>query len=110
MANVAPPGEDPVELEITDTLDLHSFPPAEVPDLVRSYVDEAFTRGFTRLKIIHGRGTGSQRRTVRAILSRDDRVVEFSDAPPQAGGWGATCVTLSNSGRIRENASGPREL
>jgi len=85
---------DPVELPITDVLDLHSFPPAEVSDLVRDYLDEAWTRGLRQLRIIHGRGTGTQRRTVRTLLSRDPRVVDFGDAPLEAGGWGATWVTL----------------
>ena len=85
---------DPVELPITDVLDLHSFPPAEVSDLVRDYLDEAWTRGLRQLRIIHGRGTGTQRRSVRTLLSRDPRVVDFGDAPLEAGGWGATWVTL----------------
>ena len=85
---------DPVELPITDVLDLHSFPPAEVSDLVRDYLDEAWTRGLRQLRIIHGRGTGTQRRTVRTLLSRDPRVADFGDAPLEAGGWGATWVTL----------------
>jgi dsDNA-specific endonuclease/ATPase MutS2 len=86
--------EEPVELPITDVLDLHSFPPAEVPDLLRDYLDEAWNRGLRQLRIIHGRGTGTQRRTVRTLLSRDTRVVDFGDAPLEAGGWGATWVTL----------------
>lgn len=85
---------DPVELPITDVLDLHSFPPSEVPDVVRDYLDEAWQRGLRRLRIIHGRGTGTQRRTVRTLLSRDPRVIDFGDAPLEAGGWGATWVTL----------------
>jgi DNA-nicking Smr family endonuclease len=86
--------EEPVELPITDVLDLHSFPPAEVPDLLRDYLDEAWNRGLRQLRIIHGRGTGTQRRTVRTLLARDPRVVDFGDAPLEAGGWGATWVTL----------------
>jgi len=86
--------EEPVELPITDVLDLHSFPPAQVPDLVRDYLDEAWNRGLRQLRIIHGRGTGTQRRTVRTLLSRNPRVVDFGDAPLEAGGWGATWVTL----------------
>lgn len=85
---------DPVELPINDVLDLHSFPPSEVPDLVRDWLDEAWSSGLRRLRIIHGRGTGTQRRTVRTLLSRDPRVVDLGDAPLEAGGWGATCVTL----------------
>lgn len=86
--------DEPIELPITDVLDLHSFRPAEVPSLVRDYLDAACEAGFRSLRIIHGRGTGSQRRTVRTLLARDPRVVSFGDAPGGAGGWGATCVEL----------------
>ncbi len=89
----AAPG-DPIELEITDVLDLHSFPPGEVADLVRDWLDAAHARGLRDLRIIHGRGIGVQRRTVRTLLERDPRVVAFGDAPETAGGWGATWVKL----------------
>jgi dsDNA-specific endonuclease/ATPase MutS2 len=87
-------GDEAVELEITDVLDLHSFPPREVPGLVRDYLDAAYDKGLRELRIIHGRGAGVQRRTVRTLLDRDPRVVDFRDAPAEAGGWGATAVTL----------------
>lgn len=89
--------EPPIELEITDTLDLHSFRPEEVAAVVRSYLDAAALAGLRHLRIIHGRGTGAQRRTVRSVLSRDPRVRAIADAPPQAGGWGATVVTLETN-------------
>lgn len=96
----------PVELPITDVLDLHSFPPREVPDLVRDYLDAAYAKGLRRLRIIHGRGTGVQRRTVRTLLERDPRVVAFGDAPLEAGGWGATWVEMreveTREGEMRE--------
>ena len=88
------PDPTPVELIITDVLDLHSFLPREVPDLVRDYLDAAHAAGFHQLRIIHGRGAGVQRRTVRKLLGRDPRVMDFADAPPDAGGWGATVVRL----------------
>jgi dsDNA-specific endonuclease/ATPase MutS2 len=84
----------PVELVVGDELDLHSFLPREVPDLVRDYLDAAYAAGFRELRIIHGRGVGVQRRTVRKLLGRDPRVMEFSDAPATSGGWGATVVRL----------------
>lgn len=83
-----------VELPITDVLDLHSFRPAEVPDVVREYLDAAAERGFEELRIIHGKGVGVQRRTVRTLLERDPRVTAFGDAPGEAGGWGATWARL----------------
>jgi dsDNA-specific endonuclease/ATPase MutS2 len=85
---------DAIELEIGDVLDLHSFRPAEVPDVVRDYLDAAWEKGLRELRIIHGRGRGVQRRTVRTLLRRDPRVKEFGDAPPEAGGWGATWLTM----------------
>lgn len=86
---------DPVvELEITDVLDLHSFRPAEVPDVVRAYLDAAHEKGLREIRIIHGKGAGVQRQTVRTLLERDPRVTAFGDAPLGAGGWGATWATL----------------
>ena len=88
----------PVELEIGDTLDLHSFQPRDVSSVVREYLDAAEEKGLTELRIIHGRGIGVQRRTVRTILSRDPRVSGFGDADPASGGWGATWVRLAPRG------------
>lgn len=88
--------EPPVlEMEVTDVLDLHSFPPREVNALVKDYLDLAYDKGLRQLRIIHGKGTGTQRRMVRSILQKDPRVVAYGDPPGEAGGWGATCVTLS---------------
>jgi len=84
----------PIELALTDVLDLHSFPPREVKDVVQSWLDAVYEKGLRQLRIIHGRGIGVQRETVRALLARDARVVDFGDAPAEAGGWGATWVTL----------------
>lgn len=79
-----------VELPIEDVLDLHSFRPRDVADVVREYLDQACSRGFKQVRIIHGRGVGVQRAQVRALLERDPRVRAFGDAPAEAGGWGAT--------------------
>lgn len=87
-------GGEPIEIEITDVLDLHSFQPREVSSVVRAYLDAAYEAGLRRLRIIHGRGAGVQRRTVRTVLERDPRVRDFADAPSEAGGWGATRVDL----------------
>lgn len=90
----APWEPETVELPITDVLDLHSFRPPEVPDVVRDYLDAAHGKGFRDLRIIHGKGVGVQRQTVRTLLERDPRVEGFGDAPMEAGGWGATWVRL----------------
>jgi DNA-nicking Smr family endonuclease len=84
----------PIELPITDVLDLHSFPPREVKDVVQTWLDAAYERGFRELRIVHGKGVGVQRTMVRTLLERDPRVRSFGDATAEAGGWGATWVTL----------------
>ncbi len=69
-----PPDPDAaVALPITDVLDLHSFRPSEVADVVREYLDAAWDLGLRELRIIHGRGIGVQRQTVRTLLTRDPR-------------------------------------
>lgn len=87
--------EEPVRIPITDILDLHSVPPRDVLPVVEEYLQEAHRLGLKALRIIHGRGIGVQREIVRSILSRTPFVIGFSDAPSEAGGWGATIVTLS---------------
>ncbi len=87
--------DEPFELEITDVLDLHTVPPRDVREVVEAYLDEARARGFRFVRIIHGRGIGVQRETVRAVLARTPFVEQFSDAPAEAGGWGATIAILS---------------
>ena len=91
-----PEPSDVVEVPITDTLDLHTFLPREVADVVRDYLDAAWEKGLRELRIIHGRGIGVQREIVRKVLERDPRVRGVRDAPPEAGGWGATLVTLGD--------------
>ena len=86
--------DEPVRIAITDVFDLHSVPPKEVAAVVEEYLREAHRLGFRALRIIHGRGIGVQRDTVRSVLSRSEWVMDFRDAPPEAGGWGATIVEL----------------
>jgi len=86
--------ETPHRIPIEDRLDLHAFSPAEIRDLVEEYLSLAVTAGFRQVRIIHGRGSGVQRRVVRSILSRHPGVEVYGDAPPEGGGWGATVVRL----------------
>jgi dsDNA-specific endonuclease/ATPase MutS2 len=88
------PDPDPIRIPITGVFDLHSVPPRDVKEVVEEYLREAHAKGLKALRIIHGRGIGVQREMVRAILARTDFVAEFSDAPAEAGGWGATIATL----------------
>lgn len=103
MSKQRPPGDsewfdeqEPVSIPVTDVLDLHSFQPRDVKDAVEAYLEEAHRMGLTGLRIIHGRGIGVQREMVRTILARTPYVASFSDAPGEAGGWGATIVTLKH--------------
>ncbi len=98
------PFPEPVRLEITDVFDLHSVPPREVRAVVEEYLREAHRLGFRRVRIIHGKGVGVQRETVRTILARTPFVEHFSDAPPEAGGWGATVASLSPPARDKDEA------
>jgi dsDNA-specific endonuclease/ATPase MutS2 len=88
------PFPEPVRIPITDVLDLHTVSPRDVKEVVEQYLFEVNRLGFKALRIIHGRGIGVQRELVRAVLNRTPGVLSYSDAPPEAGGWGATIVTL----------------
>ena len=89
------PFPDPVEIEITDVFDLHTIPPREVKAVVEEYLRLAREQGFKCVRIIHGKGIGVQREMVRSILARTPFVSDWTDAPPGAGGLGATIVTFA---------------
>ena len=86
---------EPVSIPIGDVFDLHPFAPRDVKAAVEAYLEEAHALGLTALRIIHGRGIGVQRETVRKVLTRTPFVLAYADAPAEAGGWGATIVTLA---------------
>jgi len=88
------PFPEPVEIEITDVFDLHTIPPRDVKRVVEEYLEIAREKGFPVVRIIHGKGIGVQREMVRTILARTDFVLDWTDAPPEAGGLGATIVRL----------------
>jgi len=88
------PFPEPVEIEITDVFDLHTIPPRDVKRVVEEYLLLAREKGFKVVRIIHGKGIGVQRELVRSILARTDFVLDWTDAPPEAGGLGATIVRL----------------
>ena len=86
--------EVPVPIPVTDVFDLHTIHPRDAKAAVEEYLIEARRLGLCALRIIHGRGIGVQREMVRAVLARTAFVESFGDAPLEAGGWGATLVTL----------------
>lgn len=86
--------DEPVQLPINGVLDLHTFQPREVKDLVLEYLSACRARGILRVRIIHGKGTGQLRQTVHAILSQHPDVVSYTLDHPEFGGWGATLVQL----------------
>jgi dsDNA-specific endonuclease/ATPase MutS2 len=85
---------EPVELPIDGTLDLHTFTPSDVKDLVPDYLEACRDKGILRVRVIHGKGTGELMRTVQAILKRLPMVESFEFAGPMEGGNGATIVRL----------------
>jgi dsDNA-specific endonuclease/ATPase MutS2 len=91
------PFPEPVTIPITDVFDLHTIQPRDVKPVIEEYLKEAQRSGFRSVRIIHGKGKGVQREMVRAILDRTGFVTDWTDAPPEAGGLGATIVRLSNS-------------
>ncbi len=89
------PDEDrPVQMPIDGTLDLHTFLPRDVKPLLHDYLQECQTRGLLDVRVVHGKGTGSLRRSVHAILDRLPLVEGYQQAGESGGGWGATLVRL----------------
>ena len=88
------PFPEPVEIPITDSLDLHSFSPKDIRAVVEEYLAVAHEKGFEIVRIIHGKGVGIQREIVRKVLSETDFVKSFKNAPEFSGSWGATIVQL----------------
>lgn len=88
--------DDAFELPIEGELDLHAFAPRDVVSVVEEYLLACRERGVNEVRVVHGRGKGVQRAEVRRLLSRLDFVLDFDDAPPVSGGWGATIVHLAS--------------
>lgn len=86
--------DEPLELPIDGVLDLHTFQPRDVKDLVPDYLAACQLRGIFRVRIIHGKGIGNLRRTVHSLLEKNPTVVSYTLDHPQFGGWGATLVQL----------------
>jgi DNA-nicking Smr family endonuclease len=91
------PDQEPIVLPIDGVLDLHTFSPKEVADLLADYVAECHKMRIYDLRIIHGKGKGILKDRVRKILAQNPMVESFSEAPLEAGGWGATLVRLKHA-------------
>jgi len=86
---------EPVRIPITDELDLHTFQPREVGDLLEDYLLECQKLGLLMVRVIHGKGTGALRIGVHEKLARMDIVEAITwPASAETGGWGATWVRL----------------
>jgi DNA-nicking Smr family endonuclease len=83
-----------VKLKIEDVLDLHTFRPKDIPDLLEDYFIECIKAEIYSVRIIHGKGKGIQKRRVRELLKKNSMVTAFREAPAEAGGWGATLAEL----------------
>jgi len=90
------PFPEPVDIPITDSLDLHSFSPRDIRNVVEAYLVEAHKKGFRLVRIIHGKGVGVQREIVRNVLSETHFVKSFKNAPEFSGSWGATIAELDD--------------
>jgi DNA-nicking Smr family endonuclease len=86
----------PVKIPIEDVLDLHTFNPKEIPDLLEDYFAACIDEGIYSVRIIHGKGHGILKDRVRRVLKKNPMVASFGNAPPEAGGWGATLVVLKH--------------
>jgi len=85
----------PVKFPIEDALDLHTFKPGDVPDLLQDYFAACLEESIYSVRIVHGKGTGVLKKRVQGLLEKNPMVASFKDAPPEAGGWGATLVELN---------------
>lgn len=84
---------EPKEYPIDGVLDLHAFQPSDVGDLVPEYLRACHEQGIRRVRIVHGKGTGTLRRSVHALLDRSALVSNYGLAR-DASSWGATVAVL----------------
>ncbi|MFH2011314.1 MAG: Smr/MutS family protein [Pseudomonadota bacterium] len=86
--------KESVKIPVEDSIDLHTFSPRDIPSLLEEYIKECINKGIIKVRIIHGKGVGVQRDIVHSFLEKNPQVYFFSQAPPEAGGWGATIAIL----------------
>jgi DNA-nicking Smr family endonuclease len=88
--------DDSIELPIDGTLDLHTFRPNEVKELIPDYIEACLAKDIYKLRIIHGKGTGTLKRIVQSILEKHPAVASYHQEEGSGGGWGATVVDLKS--------------
>jgi len=86
--------DEPLRIPIEGSIDLHTFSPKDIPSLLKDYINECLKAEIYEVRIIHGKGMGFQREAVRSFLEKSPFISSFREAPPQAGGWGATIAKL----------------
>lgn len=87
--------DEPVDFPITSELDLHTFRPSDLGELLPEYFLECRKRGILEVRVIHGKGTGTLREGVHRLLERLPEVRGFRLGDHATGSWGATVVTLA---------------
>ncbi len=102
MHDITGDAENPVDIPIDGELDLHTFRPAEVKDLIPDWLTACRERGILEVRIVHGKGTGMLRETVHAVLKRLPEVASFRLADETGGSWGATVVRLRRNQQLDE--------
>ena len=93
----------PIELPVNGILDLHTFQPCDIKELVPDYIVSCLKQGILQVRIIHGKGVGALQRTVHSILRRIPEALSFHSAGENEGGWGATVVILKTEGTVKNN-------
>ncbi len=89
-----PATDAPIPLPITGELDLHTFRPSDLGELIPAYLAACAAQGIREVRLIHGKGTGTLRTTVHALLRRSPLIQHYRLGDEHSGSWGATLVTL----------------
>lgn len=92
--------DEPVEIPIDGTLDLHFFSPKDLKTLIPDYILECRKKGILEIRLIHGKGIGNIRRSVHAILERLEEVENYKLSGSDMGGWGSTEVVVLPLDRV----------
>lgn len=79
---------------VKSTLDLRGIRYEAALSELDKYLDTAVLANISPVEIIHGKGTGALRQGVTEFLRSDRRVASYHFANANAGGDGATIVTL----------------